>query len=314
MAGLTSPAQIRALFAKYYSEFEGIRAQQATPLDRLFDRVDSRGPYNTYGWFGAYPKFRQWVGPRHFKGLSTRVYQIFNKPYELSIKIDVDTFDDAQFVDQQRIVRGMAEEGNNLPTDLVLDLMRNGQSRVGYDGQPFFSTNHPVNPDYNAGTQSNYYASGFPLTRANFAAARGRLRGFRYESGRFLGMGQQLLLVVPSALEETAASIVGVNNVAVAGGVQTNTLYNAAQVLVVPELDVDPVTNADTSATWYLFSLGGATAPAPFIYQERQAPRFWSKTDLEADNYILHREYWFLAEANVGAGYGAWFRAIKASA
>jgi phage major head subunit gpT-like protein len=304
MAGLTTPVALRNLFTKLYSTFDEVGVPgNLSSLDEIILRVPSTSKYNTYGFLDGFPKFREWIGQRAVRGLSQRVYQIYNKDYEDTIGIDRDTFDDAQLIDAQLPVRLLAEASKQLPFDLVIDLLRNGHARVGYDGQNFFDTDHPTNIDNVTGTQSNYRTS-FALTRTNFITARADMMKWSGASGRVFGSIPRLL-IVPPELEQTALDIVAPGVVAVGGVAINNTLSNAARVVVIPELSVD-------ATTWYLADPSGALKP--LILQERQAPRFVSKTNPSDDNMFWHKEYIFGADARYGAGYGAWFKILKAVA
>lgn len=306
MPGLKTPAALKLLYTRLRLDFEEAGKTTATPLDVLAMKVPSDSLYETYGWLDAIPGFRKWVGARVVNGLKERVYQIYNEPYESTIGIDRDAFDDGKLTNAQMVVRGMGEAAVKLRTTLLLDLLRNGQSRVCYDGQNFFDTDHPTDIDLGTGTQSNYEASGFALNRANFVTARARLRRFAGADGFPFGAGMDasnLQLVVPTELQETAESIISVDNVAVAGGVQNNTLKNAAKILVVPEL-------TSTPTAWYLFDTSGVLKP--LVLQTRTAPRFQVKDMPTEDNMFWNREVLFGGDARMGAGFGAWFKAFKA--
>lgn len=304
MPGMIVPTTLKNLFTRLYSSFEqGLQSERATDLAVLYERIPLTTSVATFSWLGAIPKFREWVGQRYVHGLAQRAYQLTVKDYELTIGIDRNTLDDNVFAEKNMVVRGMAEEAINLPRDLIINLLINGHTSAAYDGQNFFDTDHPLDPTGAAGSQSNYQSSGFALTRANFITARARIRGFQAENGRVFGGRGRFVLVVPAALEQTAIDIVGVDMIAIAGGVQRNTLLNAASIIVVPELD------ATSTTAWYLFEVGGM--PPPFILIERQAPRFVTRDAPGDDNLFWHKEYVFGADARFGAGYGAWFRAFK---
>jgi phage major head subunit gpT-like protein len=302
--GLTTPVSLRNAFTRLYSTFDEARqggTQTQALLDSLVLRVPSTDRYNTYGWLAGFPRFREWVGQRMVRGLTSRAYQIYNKDYEDTIGFDRDTFDDQKLVDANIGVQLLAEAARQLPFDLVLDLLRNGHTRVGYDGQNFFDTDHPISLDDEiGGTQSNY-RTGFPLTRANYLTARTALRSFMGEDRRVFPNAGTLLLIVPTELEDAANAIVVADN----GSPGGNTLRGTATVMAWPELSIDPT-------TWYLVNPNGTLKP--FILQERQAPRFVSKTNPNDENVFWHKEYLFGADARYGAGYGAWWKIIKAVA
>jgi phage major head subunit gpT-like protein len=306
MPTISVPTNLRNAFITLYNQFENTRGQAATDLNDLVMRVPSNDTFNTYGWLGAFPNMREWVGPRAVQGLKARVYTVYNKKYEITIGVDADTFDDQKLVETGMIVQGMAQAAINLQRDLIIELLVNGHTRNAYDGQYYFDTDHPVDIDVaGLGTQSNYEAAGFALNATNFGIARSRMRAFRGENGRPFGVANAggLALVVPQALETAAQSIVGTAFLAQGGVLQTNTLQNAARMIVVPELD------AYSTTAWYLFDTNGL--PKPFLLQERQAPRFQTKTAPTEENMFWHKEAIWGADARYGAGYAAWQKAFK---
>lgn len=305
MPGPNVPITIRNLRTNLYTTFAEIKGSASTPMSELYEVVQSSTLFNTYAWLGAFPRFREWVGPRYVRSLNERVYQIYNKTYELTLGQDEAYSEDMGVADMQLIMRGIARAAVDLPNDLIIELLQNGQTRVGYDSQFFFDTDHPVNIDSVTGTQSNYEASGFALTRANFIAARLRMYKFQGENGRVFRAPESLALVVPPSLQPTAEDILKLDYIAVAGGTQANTLRNAAKIIVVPELESTPT-------TWYLFGLGG-NSPPPFILQERRAPRFVVKNQPDDDNKFWNGENLFGCDSRYGAGYGAWYRSFKAT-
>jgi phage major head subunit gpT-like protein len=309
MPGLQTPQQLKVLFTTLYSQFDNaIQQQGATDLSALVTEVPSTDLYNTYAWLGLIPKWREWIGQRAVQGLKQRAYTIYNKDYECTVGVDRNSFDDARMIDARMVVTNMAKEAVSLVSDLILDLLVNGQSRVAYDGQNFFDTDHPIDMDTVTGSQSNYEASGFALTRANFITARARMRSFVGENGRSMRIARDpaaLYLVVPSELEQTAIDIVGVDNIAIAGGTQTNTLKNAAKILVVPELSLYSTTR------WYLADSSGALGP--FIFQRRQEPRIVLPRP-DDPSLLWHKEYPFMGDARFGAGYALWAKTFSGAA
>lgn len=58
-------------------------------------KVPSYARDETYGWLGAFPQLREWIGPRHVKNLTARGFTIENRKFESTVSISrVDIADD----------------------------------------------------------------------------------------------------------------------------------------------------------------------------------------------------------------------------
>lgn len=304
MPGLNTPVPLNALRTVVLRNWQEEMAKTTTWADDYFMRVPSTTSLNTYAWLGQMPLFREWVGPRIVKGLAERIYQVQNKRYEATVGIPFEQLSDADSVlSAPLIATGLGEQAKKLTDDLILDLLKNGETRVGYDGQYFFDTDHPISAESTTGTQQNYWASGMGLTTTNFQTVLTAATSIKGENGRVINSGGQWRLVIPRALELTAKNIVGISTLA--GGAQ-NPQYGAAQAVVVDDLNDDPT-------TWYLFNMSGSIKP--FILQTREDVQIEVKADQTRDeNMFWHREVIIGGQGRLGAGYGLWFKAFKAKA
>lgn len=301
MAGLQTPAALAALKTTLYKDFQ--EAMRETPVRTadIFTRVASSTLLNTYAFMAALPHMREWVGERHIEGLKERIYQIENKDYERTIGIQKNDLDDGNVANVQLIMQGLSTAAVKLQDDLGVSLLQNGTSGLAFDGQNFFDTDHPTDIDNGTGTQSNNL-TGTALTAANYQTARSTMMSYLGENGKPL-MVRPNLLVVPPQLEKDALDIVKASTIATGG---TNVQAGTAEVQVWEQL-------SNEGTTWYMFD---TTSPGPkaLIYQERQAPRMLSKTDASEDKVFYNKEYVFGVDARVGAGYGMWFKALRAIA
>jgi phage major head subunit gpT-like protein len=149
----------------------------------------------------------------------------------------------------------------------VNGLIIGGTTQNGYDGVPFFSASHPVNPFNTAmGTYANLYAgSSYALTITSYAAAEAKLRGLVMPNGRNRNLKAKYL-VVPSTLRKVALEITGaafVSSTAQGGSTSNVFLSDGVEVIVANELDIEP-------DAWYLVADTGSGI-GPFIYQLRKA-------------------------------------------
>lgn len=270
----------------------------------IFSTLPSEGAFNTYSFMDGFGPMHEWVGPRHVESLKERAFTIYNKHYAKTIEANADDLEDnyASAVNDAAIrTRLFTETGRKLKDDLAVDLLRNGQARVGYDGQFFFDTDHPTNLD-TTGTQSNYESTGFALTAANLQTAWSRMSQFAGSNARPLG-ASPTVLIVPPQLKKAADDIV-VAQFGSSGA--TNTQAGMMRVEVVPELGVD-------ATTWYLFDTS-SVGIKPLVFQERKPLRLTAKLDAADDNVFWRNALVWGLDTRVGAGYGAWWKAFKAVA
>ncbi len=138
----------RGFKTAYQGAFDAV-----TPMwDRVATLVPSTSAAEDYGWLGALPQLREWIGDRHVKSLEAFGYTIKNKPFEATIGISRDDYEDDKY---GLYANTFAQMGNNAashPDTLVFPLLAAGNTNLCYDGQYFFDTDHPVG----TGTVSNW--------------------------------------------------------------------------------------------------------------------------------------------------------------
>ncbi len=287
------------------------RRRQELFWPRLANKVPSSTRIGIYPFLADIGGMKEWVGPRVVQQLSTRSQQLVNKDYEATLSVPRNDILDDQYGIYGDRMSLLGYQAEKLPDDLMVAVLQGGTTATGltYDSQPFFSSSHPVNIDSTGGaTQSNNFTT-TPLTPANYDAVRQAMRLYRTDSGRIMGYLPDLI-IVPPQLEKAARDIVSSNLIAVTQGSGAaaiqNTLGGTADVLVIPELGLDP-------ATWYL---AVTKMPVkPLIWQERQAPQMQALADpAVTDNMFWNKEYVWGVDARGAAGYAMWFLMARATA
>ncbi len=271
--------------------------------------VPSSTSQNDYGWMQDLPRMREWLGERHIQNLAASSYVIKNKEYELTIGVRRPDIEDDNLGLYNPMMAEMGRQAAKHMDDLIVDVMQGGHAQLTFDGQNFFDTDHPNDPNSQAaGTQQNYWASGKALGAATYAEIRAAMMTYVGANGRPLGITPNLL-VVPPQLEAAARVILHADIIAqTVGGnttTATNVLKGTAELLVVPEL-------ANEATAWYL--LDTTRAIKPFVFQRRKAPEFVEKTSNNDDNVFHHNKYLYGIDCRDNAGYGLWFLAAKAKA
>jgi phage major head subunit gpT-like protein len=315
---LINPANLDFLF--YQAEMRFQAAYQNAPI--FYDKVSSEIPSSTrenhYGWLGRLPGLREWIGERQVNNLAARGYVIQNKDFEGTIGIKRPDVEDDQFGLFNLGVEMLGMQAKLWPERQVVNALQSGHTTAAayaaFDGQPFFSTAHPVNPDSAAaGTFSNYSASALALTSANYQTARQTMMAYTGEDGNPLGIVPNVLMVPPQ-LEAAGRQILNADFTAPAAAVgqnaasiqQSNVLKGSAELVVNPYL-------SNQGTTWYLFSTQFPIRP--LIWQLRKAPQLIAKTDPGTDESVWRlNEFQYGVDSRGNVGFSLPFLAYKAAA
>lgn len=295
---MITPAALTALNTSFTAIYQR-GYQAANPwYTQIATEVPSNTRSNTYGWMAKVPLLREWIGPRVLQNISSHVYTLTNRSYELTIVVDKEDWADENLGVYTPVFEQMGSAARKTPDRLLRDMIQaNGAS---FDGVPFFDPNHPLDP---AGVQSNTF--GLALTAANYDTVRSTMFGFRGEDGQPLEVMPNLM-VVPPQLEMTAKRIVNADLIANAAGTaaETNVMQGSATVLVLPEL-------ANQATRWYLFDV--ARPIKPFVWQQREPFTLVRKDAPTDDNIFFDRELIWGVDGRGAAGFALWFLAARST-
>lgn len=284
----TAIANLQTTFSMLYGA-----AWAETPIwsPNIATTIPSSTKTNTYGWMQRILQMREWVGARQFQNLNTHSFVVENKDWELTVKVPRNDFEDDNLGVWAPLMSEMGRQGRKLPDILVQGALEAGgaASSLGFDGVPFFSAAHPLNP---AGVQSNAFS--LALTGPNFDTVRTAMVSYRGEDSLPMGVNPGLI-VVPPQLETTAKTILIADTVATGG---TNVQRGDAKILVVPEL-------SGSATQWYLADVSKAIKP--LIYQLREAVRLIALTNVDDANVFFHKEFIWGQDGRAVASYGPWF-------
>jgi phage major head subunit gpT-like protein len=314
---LIVPSNFNAAFLEFSSRFNSLYASTPTYWQTIAMEEPSNGEGVVYNILDRIPDMRKWLAgnPRAVVNAALRTFTLINDDWELTAEIPRNKFDD----DLQGSFAGLfgqfGERAKHWPDKMIAQLMQAGTSATstGYDGQPFFSTSHPINMDSaSAGTYSNYSVSGMALTAANYNTVRTTMESYLGADGNPLEIMPRLL-VVPPQLEQAGKQILNTDWIApgtgfgaIAGGAPSqNTLKGSADLMVFPRLQNQPT-------TWYLLATSGAAKP--FIFQNRKSPVFQAYTSPSDPEVFKNRKYVFGTDARGAAGFTAPFLAYSATA
>lgn len=280
-----------------------------TWFESVAQTTPSSNRFEHYNWAKSVPSMKEWIGPLSFDSLASYQYILENKDWVEAIALRKPDVDDNNFSNFWNQLNGLAQSAKKLPDQLMANALINGQSALGWDGQYFFSSTHPISYFSGgvSGTQQNYWSSGTALTFDNLSLVYNTMTTYRNDENRPLGIMPDTI-VVPPQLQILANRLVApivadqtVTGLTMAGN-QPNALPKF-KVVVAPELSA-------YSTTWYLLDMSKVVKP--FIWQNRQDTVFTSKVSDTDQNVFVNNELWFKAYRRGNAGYGLWYCAAKA--
>ncbi|PZO03988.1 MAG: hypothetical protein DCF29_10910 [Alphaproteobacteria bacterium] len=135
---------LAALNTGFRNDFNGGLTGVKPLWDKVATRVTSTRSSNTYGWLGAWPGLRKWIGDRVVKRLSTSSYTVVNESYEETVAVPRTAIEDDEFGIYGPMMASMAQTVAEHPDELVFGLLKAGFTTPCYDGQNFFDDEHPV--------------------------------------------------------------------------------------------------------------------------------------------------------------------------
>lgn len=293
---IISNASLAALRTNFSALYQAAFDSAPVFHDQLATTVPSTTSINTYGFLDRIPKMRKWVGPRQIQNLRERAAQIINEPYELTVGVDRDDIEDDNLGMYPALFKDMGIQAKKWPDQLLKTALQSGTSLTGFDAVAFFSNAHPL-----SGTNQSNNFTGTALNSTNYPTVRAAMSSYVGADGEPLGVEPDLL-IVPPQLEGVARTILNADMI---NNGETNVWKGSARLLVVRELSNEPT-------VWYLADT--TKAIKPFVFQQRKAPQFVSKT-AETDENVFHdRQFLYGMDSRGAVGYALWFLCARAIA
>ena len=261
--------------------------------------VPSSGAFNDYPWVGYFPAMREWVGERTIKQLEAYEYTIRNKDWEATISVRENDLRDDNLGVYAIQAADAGYSAKQFPDELIFRLVSAGFTNPCFDGKPFYSAAHPLGENQASNTGTKRLAVDyFENARKTYGAARVAMINQKDYDGRPLNIMPDTLVVGP-ALEAEANILMKAPKFR---DDDPNPYVGQCEVVMDPRIA--------TSTEWHL--LDTKKPLKPFIYQEREKPRFRSQTDsgrddgLIPDSVFLKKEYLYGVDCRANAGYGLW--------
>jgi phage major head subunit gpT-like protein len=132
------------LFTGYKAAFQAAFDGAPVDYDKVAMEVPSTTSQEQYAWLGQTTQFREWVGDRFIQNARTYDYTIKNRTFENTVSVEREAIEDDSYGVYAPLMSQLGMDARQHPGLLVWDLVKNGFTQTGYDGQYFFDTDHPV--------------------------------------------------------------------------------------------------------------------------------------------------------------------------
>jgi phage major head subunit gpT-like protein len=292
-------------------------------VDKVAMTVPSNQETEEYGWLGASPALREWLGSRKAKALREFTLDLKNKPYEATIDILKKWIRRDKTAQIMMRISQLAARYDEHWAKQLSTLITNGTgstSMLCYDGQYFFDSDHS---EGDSGTQLNLLTSS-QVAALNVGTATapnssemalailgviGYMLGIKDDQGEPANTGAKRFLVMcGSPAIWSAAQAAAINAVVNTGsGTLDNQLRNQK------DFEVEVVLNPRLSAMTTQFVVFRTDHEVkPLIKQVEYGPQFTKKA--EGSDYEHDNDAWqFGVQCSGNVGYGIWQMAAHAT-
>lgn len=284
---IVNSVALQSIFKGFKTLFNEAFAGTKPTYEKVATVVPSSTKSEEYGWLGAFPRLRKWVGDRVINSLAAHGYTIKNESWEATVEVNREDIEDDAYGVYTPMIKELGRSAATHPDEIVFGLLGKGFTETCYDGQYFFDTDHK---DEDGPVQSNKGTK--VLSAASYSAARAQMMSLLDAKSTPLGIMPNLL-VVPPQLEEAARKILYAEQIEGT----TNTLKNTAELLVAPWLAANPT-------AWFLFDTSRAIKP--LIFQQRKKPEFVSMDATNDQNVFMKKQYIYGVDCRDNAGFGLW--------
>jgi phage major head subunit gpT-like protein len=278
---------------------------------KLCTIVPSQHDSEKHAYLGAPPWAKEFLDVRQIQRLSEATYEITNKKYEATLKIDQDDLEDDTTGGLMKRAQQMGAYFMQHRDELVLkDLIDGAYATTCYDGQYFYDTDH-ADPEAEYSTsQDNDLTKNITTTtaptptefHASLISMVSALRGFKDSRGKPVNPpGSKLWLEGPPNFEYIFARFCNSSLLTHDGATSEDNIWKGMLAGYI----INPWT-ANTER-FRLHNLAGYVKP--FIFQIRKETVLqYLRADERNPNWPSFNEdaNYFGAKARYNAGYGDW--------
>lgn len=267
--------------------------------DPLSVEIPSTHKIEEYDWLNDVPGMKELKDEIEVSNLTANQWTIRNKKWSSMVNVDEEDIENDNLGLYNNKFAQMGEAATMHKDELNFGLLTSGFDETCYTGKTFFATNHKRDSKDTA--FSNLLT--VKLNAFSYMQARARLRSRLNSRGRPMNLGIKLALIVGTALEPVADSILKLDKVvqAVAGdggaivaAAQTdNVNKGTATTIVSPYLPDD---------VWFLAEIGKPIKP--LIWQVNKKPVLIAQTSAAQSDYVFEKhKYRYQAYGRYNAGY-----------
>jgi len=254
------------------------------PFEGLVDVQQSTQETDTRAFFGSAPMPEEWQSSDNVKTVPEYSYTATNTPFKSAVRVDKKTIKFQQWDEVGKVVANLGEKARAHKTKLLSDMLNNGATTLGADGQYFFDTDHAWSKsEYTTSQDNDLTANINPLAPTDLEMATAiramtdALFGFKDDRGDPMFPPSDdpanLVIMVPPLYRSMALRVLKADSLT---GPLGNDLKGTYSVRVNPFL-----TTPSTTGAFYLLYAG--SSHKPLILQEAGA--------LEFGNNLMGDEY-----------------------
>ena len=251
--------------------------------------VPSSTAVEVHAWLNQIPGFRQWLGDRQKKDISTNKLEVTNLDWEDTISVPRNDILDDRYGIYTPLFTLLGQEGaeDALWLDMAMDaLIANGQ---WVDAKAFFHATRT----YGAQTIANLTTSA--LSSATLETAIATMLAYKGPEANPLGVIPVTLVVGPS-LRDTAWDLL-VNQFVSSGTGKGGAIQNRTKGRAT--MKIHPKLTGAYANYWYLLGMKGGMKPVGV--QRRALPQLVAKDAVTDDNVFFNKEFVYGTDARGAA-------------
>lgn len=308
-----TPTNIQNFFNALNFSYKGSYDSAPTYWAKIATEIPSSSEGNIYPFLSMIPGLREWIGPRVINNIASRSYILPNKHWESTIAVDANKLKDDQYGIYSPIAGMLGQHVAEWRDRELARVVEAGTTALCWDGQFFFDTDHPVDPDgLVSGTNSNkLVGAGYDITGNSadplvaYAAAKAAMAVWKREDGAQMGTIPDTIMVHPN--EEKQGKQIKNALITAQGNAGVSNVFQGDINLI-----VNPYLTVTSGKPWYLLK---TMAPVkPFIWQTREEANLVARTAITSDNVFLLRQFEWGVDLRGAAGYSFPFLAFRMSA